>query len=622
MHEARRIFDLLGAERRWVYATVVITLLASISGVVTVALTATGIGRLASTRSLDALMPIIVALAALIVVRTLLAYLQGVLAQTTAAVAAETVRVRLFEHLARLGPGFFVLRSSGDVVATAVDGVEAIQILLSRYVPQVVVSTIIPLAIFCYLLTVSVPVALVLLLFAPSTIFARRFLAKPTHARSRALWGERGRISALFVDSLQGLPVIKSFNRGQAQADVIEQRARAYRKAIMDVLKVNLAHAAITELSVGAGLILALWIAGYQVLAGSLAAGQVVVLYVLARELYMPINKLNVVYHDADVALAAGTRIFSLLDAVPAVVDAEPSPPPPFPTREGGAHGSRLASEPSGTHREPAPASSPPFLGRDGGPGGLGQSLAPSIRFESVTFAYERGAVPALVDLSFTAAPGQTVAIVGPSGAGKSTVVNLLLRFWDPQEGSVLIGERDVRTLPLRELRALMAVVAQDTYLFNTSVLENIRLGRADATDDEVRAAARAASAEEFIRALPQGFDTRIGERGARLSGGERQRLAIARAFLKNTPILLLDEATSSLDSANEQAVQGALAALMQGRTTLVIAHRLSTVANADRILVLDGGRLVEAGGHAELLAEKRVYSNLVAAQSGRSAES
>jgi ABC-type multidrug transport system fused ATPase/permease subunit len=239
-----------------------------------------------------------------------------------------------------------------------------------------------------------------------------------------------------------------------------------------------------------------------------------------------------------------------------------------------------------------------------------------------VTFAYERGAVPALVDLSFTAAPGQTVAIVGPSGAGKSTVVNLLLRFWDPQEGSVLIGERDVRTLPLRELRALMAVVAQDTYLFNTSVLENIRLGRADATDDEVRAAARAASAEEFIRALPQGFDTRIGERGARLSGGERQRLAIARAFLKNTPILLLDEATSSLDSANEQAVQGALAALMQGRTTLVIAHRLSTVANADRILVLDGGRLVEAGGHAELLAEKRVYSNLVAAQSGRSAES
>jgi ATP-binding cassette subfamily C protein CydD len=590
MHEARRIYSLLGPERRWVLATVIITLLASATGVVTVAVTAAGIGMFASTRSLDPVYPILLALVALIAARTLLAYMQGVVAQTTAAVVAETVRVRLFEHLARLGPGFFVLRSSGDVVATAVDGVEAIQILLSRYLPQVVVSTVIPLGIFLYLLTISPAVAIVLLLFAPSSIFARRILARSTRERSKALWGERGRISALFVDSLQGLPVIKSFNRGQAQADVIEQRARAYRGAIMAVLRTTLLHASITELSVGAGLVLALWIAGSQVLAGSLAAGQVIVLYVLARELYMPITKLNVVYHDADVALAAGTRIFSLLDAQPAVADAQPVP---------------------------AVSSLSP-LGR--GAGGVGQS-APSIHFESVTFAYARGAAPALVDLSFAAEPGQTVAIVGPSGAGKSTVINLLLRFWDPQEGSVLIGGQDVRTLPLHELRAQIAVVAQDTYLFNTSVMENVRLGREGATDDEVRAAARAASAEQFILALPDGFDTRIGERGARLSGGERQRLAIARAFLKNAPILLLDEATSSLDSANEQAVQTALAGLVRGRTTLVIAHRLSTVANADRILVLDGGRLVEAGGHAELLGQQRVYSNLVAAQAGRGEE-
>ncbi len=591
MQDAWRIFSLLGPERRWVVATVVVTLLASASGVVTVALTAAGIGALAATRSLDAIAPIVTALVALIVARTLLAYLQGVVAQTTAATVAEAVRIRLFEHLARLGPGYFVHRSSGDVVATAVDGVEAIQILLSRYVPQVVVSTVIPLAIFLYLLTISPPVALVLILFAPSSIFARRILARSTRERSKALWGERGRISALFVDSLQGLPVIKSFNRGQAQADQIERRARAYRRAIMDVLKVSLLHASLTELSVGAGLVLALWIAGSQVEAGALAAGQVVLLYVLARELYLPIGKLNVVYHDADVALAAGTRIFSLLDTEPAVVDVAPATPsrPAEPAARAAAGNVRPATS----------------------------DAVPSIRFESVTFAYARGAVPALVDLSFVAEPGQTVAIVGPSGAGKSTVVNLLLRFWDPQEGSVVIGGRDIRTLPLRELRALMAVVAQDTYLFNTSVLENIRLGRADATDEDVRAAARAASAEQFILALPESFQTRIGERGARLSGGERQRLAIARAFLKNAPILLLDEATSSLDSANEQAVQAALAELMRGRTTLVIAHRLSTVANADRILVLDGGRLVEAGGHDELLSQQRVYSNLVAAQAG-----
>jgi ABC-type multidrug transport system fused ATPase/permease subunit len=310
----------------------------------------------------------------------------------------------------------------------------------------------------------------------------------------------------------------------------------------------------------------------------------VVVLYVLARELYLPISKLNVVYHDADVAFAAGTRIFTLLDAQPAVPDAQPLPAP--------------ATRPA----VPAPARQ----------AGLG------IRFEEVTFTYERGAAPALVDLSFSVEPGQTLAIVGPSGAGKSTVINLLLRFWDPQQGRILVGDRDARDYPLHELRALMAVVAQDTYLFNTSVLENIRLGRADATDEEVRAAARAASAEEFILALPDGYATRIGERGARLSGGERQRLAIARAFLKDAPILLLDEATSSLDSANERVVQAALAELMRGRTTLIIAHRLSTVANADRILVLDGGRLVEAGDHAALLGQQRVYAGLVAAQTER----
>jgi ABC-type multidrug transport system fused ATPase/permease subunit len=493
------------------------------------------------------------------------------------------------------------------VVATAVDGVEAIQILLSRYLPQVLVSSLVPLAIFLYLLSISLPVALVLLLFAPAPLLVRRFVMEPLRGRSKVLWGERGRISALFVDSLQGLPVIKSFNRGPTQAQMIEQRARAYRRAIMNVLKVTLLNAAITEVCVGAGIVLALWIAGSQVLAGTLAAGQVVVLYILARELYLPVMKLNVVYHEADVALAAGTRIFALLDTEPAVVD-QPPALATAPARANAANGSAVT------------VSVP--LGRDAvaanGDGAAAARAVPAIRFEGVTFAYERGAEPALVDLSFAAEPGQTVAIVGASGAGKSTIINLLLRFWDPQEGRILVDGRDTRSYPLRDLRALMAVVAQDTYLFNTSVLENIRLGRADATDEEVHAAARAASAEAFILALPDGYATRIGERGARLSGGERQRLAIARAFLKNAPVLLLDEATSSLDSANEQAVQAALGDLMQGRTTLVIAHRLSTVVGADRFLVLDGGRLVEEGGPGVVLDSQRSYNGLAAAQAGR----
>jgi ABC-type multidrug transport system fused ATPase/permease subunit len=334
---------------------------------------------------------------------------------------------------------------------------------------------------------------------------------------------------------------------------------------------------------------LGLAIAAAQLVAGTLTVPQLIVIYVLARELYQPVAKLNQIYHDADSALAAGGRLFSLLDARPAVEDAAAA--------EGAARHSASALH---------PATLAPATGTD---------FVPSIQFDAVTFAYERGDPPALVDLTFSVEPGQSVAIVGPSGAGKTTVLNLLLRFWDPQQGSIALGGRDLRAYPLSELRAHLGLVAQDTYLFNTSVLDNIRLGRLSATDDEVHAAARAANAEQFILELPQGYATRIGERGARLSGGERQRLAIARAFLKDAPVLLLDEATSNLDSANERAVQEALAKLMRGRTTIVIAHRLSTVIGADRILVLDGGRLVEAGAHAELLDQGSVYSGLVAAQ-------
>src|SRR5262245_39678167 len=226
MHEAWRIYGLLGKDRLWVVASLCVTLLASAAGVLAVALTAAGVGSLATARALDGIAPLVVALAALIVARTALSYLQGVVTQATAAVVTESLRTRLFAHLARLGPGYLVQHSSGDVVATAVDGVEAIQVLVSRYLPQVVVSTLVPLAIFAYLLTLSPPVAIALLACAPVSVFARRLLAAPLRGRSDALWEEHGSISGLFVDSLQGLPVIKSFNRGPAQADLIERRAR------------------------------------------------------------------------------------------------------------------------------------------------------------------------------------------------------------------------------------------------------------------------------------------------------------------------------------------------------------------------------------------------------------
>src|SRR2546425_970115 len=296
------------------------------------------------------------------------------------------------------------------------------------------------------------------------------------------------------------------------------------------------------------------------------------VILMLGVEVFRPLRELRVLLHQGMLGLSAAQGIFSILDAQPAV-------------RDGAA----------------------PPVGR--------RRLVPTVEFDRVTFAYPGGRHPAHEGLSFTVGAGERVGIVGPSGSGKSTIARLLLRFYDPQGGRVLVGGHDVSTLPLAELRGAIAVVSQDTYLFHGTVEDNLRMGKPDATPAELGAAARAANAHEFIGRLPQGYHTVVGERGVRLSGGQRQRIAIARALLRDTPILILDEALSSVDAESEAVIQEALDRLMQGRTTLIFAHRLSSVVGADRIVALEDGRVAESGRHTELMARRGAYYRLMAGQ-------
>jgi ATP-binding cassette subfamily C protein CydCD len=263
-------------------------------------------------------------------------------------------------------------------------------------------------------------------------------------------------------------------------------------------------------------------------------------------------------------------------------------------------------------HDEPVPVRDGPGVTAEK-PSGLPE--APSIAFQRVGFSYGPGEPQALQDVSFTVGTGQTVALVGRSGAGKSTCANMLMRFWDPQSGAIRLGGHDLREYELDRLRGHIALVSQDTFLFNTTIRENLRMAREDASEADIETAAKLANASEFIEAMPDGYDTVVGERGMQLSGGQRQRISIARAMLKDAPVLVLDEATSHLDAVNEQQVREALRRLMKGRTTLVIAHRLSTVRDADRIVVLDAGLRVEEGTHRELLESGGLYARLVSAQ-------
>ena len=525
------------------------------------------------------LVPLIVAIAVLIVGRGLVQVWKEDVANKTGAEMKVRLREKLYRHVLALGPGRIDQQRSGGVALSLVDGVEMLETFFGQYLPQLLVAALTPLIVFLFMAWLDLTTGLIFLVFAIFTLVVPAFFHSLNRASAMSRRDSYAALGNDFVDGVQGLPTLKAFGQSRAHGDLLAERARNLYHSTMFVLAANILTSGITILGISAGAAIALAWGAIRVQQGTLELQVLLIVLMLGVEVFRPLRELVSLYHRGMVAMSATTAIYELLDAQPEIVD---------------------PAETAGDAADTSP-------------------LAPDVRFEAVSFRYPSRRGEALRDLSFTLEAGKTLGVVGPSGAGKSTLVWLLLRFFDADRGRVLVGGRDVREIPLTTLRESVAVVTQDTYLFYGTVAENLRIAKPGASQAELEAAARAANAHEFISALPLGYETVVGERGARLSGGQRQRLAIARALLKDAPILVLDEALSSVDAENEAVIQQALERLQRGRTTLVIAHRLSSVANADQILVLENGQVAELGRHTELLAAGGVYATLMSAQRAES---
>jgi len=486
--------------------------------------------------------------------------------------AARTIALQTFEHLHALSLRFHLARQTGGMTRDIERGVRGIESLIS-YSLYSIVPTLIEVGLVLSILAVKFDAWFAWITMAALALyifFTVRITEWRTQFRRQANEFDSAAHTKA-IDSLLNYETVKYFGNEAFEArrydESLERLRRARLKAQTTLSLLNTGQ----QLIIAAALVAMLWRATQGVVDGRMTLGDLVMINGFMIQLYIPLNFLGVLYREIKQSLTDLDKMFTLMDREREVAD-------------------RPGAHPLALHG------------------------APEVRFEDVHFAYD-GDRPILHGISFTIPAGKTVAVVGPSGSGKSTLARLLFRFYDVQQGSVQIAGQDIRTVQQASVRQAIGIVPQDTVLFNDTVAYNIAYGRPGATQEEIEQAARAARIHDFIVSTPKAYETAVGERGLKLSGGEKQRVAIARTLLKNPPVLVFDEATSALDSANERAIQAELASAAQNKTTLVIAHRLSTVVDAHEILVMDAGRIIERGTHAQLLAQQGRYASMWALQ-------
>lgn len=476
------------------------------------------------------------------------------------------VRSVLFRKFQRMPLSYYDKQQTGTVMSYITNDVAVMQSAIVDNLIELVTEGSILIGSLAMMIYLDWKLSLLTLMTIPLVGFAMKIFGRKLKRSSTVIQERVAEITSLLQESISAIRVVKSFVRESYEIKRFEEQNWRNFQAAMKNVKLSSLLTPTVEFLAAIAVTFIVWFGGYEVVNEVITAGELVAFLTYAVNLANPVKRLSRVYAAIQKAMAAADRVFNIMDLDEKITDVPNAKP------------------------------LPPIKGK--------------VEFKDITFSYKEGQ-PALQHISLKAEPGQMIALVGPSGSGKSTIANLIPRFYDVDSGVITIDDHDIRQVTADSLREQIGLVPQETMLFSTSVMENIRYGRLEATDEEVIEAAKAANAEEFIKELPEGYDTKLGERGLNLSGGQRQRLAIARAILKNPRVLILDEATSALDTESEKIVQDALDNLMVGRTSFVIAHRLSTIFNADQIFVVENGHLREHGTHEELLAAGGLYSNL-----------
>ena len=502
---------------------------------------------------------------------TVLSALRGYIMARIGQRVTYGLRNEVYAHLQALSLSYYTRNETGRIMASVTQDVGRLQDFISDSLQEVIRDVYILIAICIILFGLNPGLAALVLLPTPLMVWATLRFGRKLRTIYRPLWRRWAGLSALLADTIPGVRVVKAFAQERREVGKFKGRSLDLLRGELRVAWMRSLFSPVMTFVTSIGTIIIWWVGGRDVLAGELSLGVFVAFISYMHRFYGPVETLCRLNHRFQHAATSAERVFDVLDTHPEILD-------------------------------PADARTmPPIEGR--------------IEFRGVHFGYEEEK-PVLEDLSFTVEPGEMIGLAGHSGAGKSTLINLICRFYEPQEGAILIDDQDTRRVNLRSLRGQIGVVLQDPFLFNGTVAENVAYGHPEASLEEIVAAAKAANAHDFVMDMPDGYDTMVGERGLRVSGGERQRISIARAILRDPRILILDEATSNVDTQTEAQIQEALERLVRGRTTFAIAHRLSTLKNAHRLLILEKGRLAEIGTHDELIERDGIYANLCRLQS------